>query len=179
MRLCPPKSRNHGKSNSRRTFTAKVQRLTVSRFSVLPARGLGSNVLYPLLVLLSVFGLSRSPVAGDIVGYVRAEGKPGTEAATGHGSYDSRELKFAERVNYGEMHDFIVYIEGKVGTNSPAPSTAEVTTTRVSQKGATFVPHILPIVVGTTMTFFTMFFPSPSPASLTSGFTKALMRRKR
>ena len=90
--------------------------------------------------------------AGTITGTVNAEGKPGTEAAAGAGKYDSRQFKFVERVNYDEMRDFVVYIDGPAGPKSSAPpATAEVTTKRITQKGAVFDPHILPIMEGTTV----------------------------
>jgi plastocyanin len=100
-----------------------------------------------LLILLS--GLSMAN-AGNITGTVRAEGKPAPERAATGGNYDSRKYKFAERVNYDEMHDFVVYIEGPVGAK-PAPPLKPLTvdTRRIEQKGAAFSPHVLPLVVGT------------------------------
>jgi len=91
---------------------------------------------------------------GTIIGTVRARGKEGAEAsATAGGKYDSRQFKFVERVNYEEMHDFIIYIEGAVGPPPiPPEKPAQVITTRnpsVTQKGAMFTPHVLPVVVGT------------------------------
>src|SRR3954469_14283258 len=80
--------------------------------------------------------------AGTITGTVKAQGKEGAEDAASGGKYASRQFKFAERVNYEEMHDFVVYIEGRVGTNSPVPEKAvQVVTTRptsVLQHGAMF-----------------------------------------
>jgi plastocyanin len=50
------------------------------------------------------------------------------------------------------MHDFLVYIEGAVGTNPPVPSKpVQIVTRRIAQKGAMFSPHILPIVAGTSV----------------------------
>ncbi|HSU52633.1 MAG TPA: carboxypeptidase regulatory-like domain-containing protein [Candidatus Dormibacteraeota bacterium] len=88
--------------------------------------------------------------AGTISGVVRAHGKPGTEAGAAGGKYDSRQFKFAERVNYEEMHDFVVYIDGRVldKTNTSA-KTAQVITRRVKQEGAMFDPHVLPVMTGT------------------------------
>lgn len=93
---------------------------------------------------------------GTITGIVRAHGKEGAEAsASAGGKYESRQFKFVERVNYEEMHDFIVYIEGKVGDTPIAPEKhAQVVTVKnpsVTQKGALFTPHVLPVVVGTTV----------------------------
>jgi plastocyanin len=94
--------------------------------------------------------------SGTIIGTVRAHGKEGAEAsATTGGKYDSRQFKFVERVNYEEMRDFIVYIEGPVGEKPIAPEKhAQVVTVKnpsVTQKGALFTPHVLPVVAGTTV----------------------------
>ncbi|MDB6020905.1 MAG: hypothetical protein JWQ04_762 [Pedosphaera sp.] len=99
--------------------------------------------------------------AGTITGHVRAEGKPGAQGADcGNGSYDSRALKFATHVDYAAMHDFIVYLEGPVGTNKPVvpEKPVQVVTARpdrqkieVHQTKAVFNPHVLPVVVGTTV----------------------------
>jgi plastocyanin len=108
-----------------------------------------------LIVLMIVLSTVAHAQSGTIVGIVRAHGKEGAEATTASGKYESRQFKFAERVNYEEMHDFIVSIEGAVGP-APVPpeKPAQVITTRnqaVTQKGAMFTPHVLPVVVGTTV----------------------------
>ena len=91
--------------------------------------------------------------AGTILGTVHAQGKTSAEDDSSGGGYASRKYKFAERINYAELHDFVVYIEGPVGTNTVvAPSQpVVVNTSRVTQQGALFTPHVLPIVVGTTV----------------------------
>src|SRR5262249_48019075 len=90
--------------------------------------------------------------AGNIIGTVTAQGKPGTEADPTCNKYDSRQFKFVERVNYSEMRDFLVHIEGPVGGKPVVPEKpVQVITKRVMQKGAMFSPHVLPIVVGTTV----------------------------
>jgi plastocyanin len=93
--------------------------------------------------------------AGDITGTVHAEPKDGTETAGGAaGNYDSRKYKFVQRVDYSTMQDFVVSLEGTVGTNSaPNTNVIAVTTTRVAQKAATFSPHVLPVLVGTTVSW--------------------------
>ncbi len=91
--------------------------------------------------------------AGTITGHVHAEGKAGAQDAQ-CGLYDSKALKLAERVNYDDMRDFVVYLEGVVGTNKPAAPGKPlqvVTTKKISQKKATFNPHVLPVLVGTTV----------------------------
>lgn len=90
--------------------------------------------------------------AGNITGTVRAQGKEGADSDGGGGKYASRKFKFAERVEYGEMRDFVVYIDGPVGTNAAPEKPVQVVTTRkISQKGAVFAPHVLPVLAGTTV----------------------------
>jgi len=104
------------------------------------------------LALLACCLLAASAAAGTITGNVRAKGKDGADADAGGGKYDSRQFKFVERVNYDEMKDFIVYIDGPLSTTplTPAPA-AQVVTRRVTQQGATFEPHVLPVMIGTTV----------------------------
>lgn len=89
---------------------------------------------------------------GEIRGVVRAEGKPEVSGEAAGGKYDSRKYKFVERVNYAELRNFVVYIDGPV-TNSPTATnaTARVDTKRVNQEKASFTPAVLPIAVGTTV----------------------------
>jgi len=104
------------------------------------------------LALLACCLLAATAGAGTITGNVRAKGKEGADTEAGGGKYDSRQFKFVERVNYDEMKDFIVYIDGPLSASpvTPAP-TAQVVTRRITQQGATFEPHVLPVVVGTTV----------------------------
>jgi plastocyanin len=92
-------------------------------------------------------------LAGDITGTVRAVPKPGTEATAlaTTAAYSSRKFKFVEKVDYDAMRDFVVFLEGKVGTNAVSTNVVQVTTARIAQKGAVFTPHILPVVAGTTV----------------------------
>jgi plastocyanin len=90
--------------------------------------------------------------AATISGTVRAKGKEGTEPESGPGKYDSRQFKFVERVNYADMRDFVVFIDGPMAIKvAPPEAPARVVTSRVEQKGAMFNPHVLPILVGTTV----------------------------
>ncbi len=106
------------------------------------------------LVLFTLAALALQPVrAGTIVGTVRAEGKTDAPGDDAGGAYASRKFKFAEKVDYAAMRDFVVYIKGPVGTNTVVPpgKPLVVTTTRISQQGAVFNPHVLPVVAGTTV----------------------------
>jgi len=104
-----------------------------------------------ILLVQALFACSAN--AGNITGTIRAEGKPGTDDnSAGGGAYGSQKFKFVERVDYAELHDFVVYIEGPVGDKPIAPEMpATVESHHVVQKGAVFAPHVLPIVVGTTV----------------------------
>jgi plastocyanin len=106
----------------------------------------------PYILLIGVAVLT-SARAGTILGTVRAEGKAGTDEQADGGDYASRKYKFAERVNYADLRDFVVYIQGTVGTNPVVAPTnpVVVNTSRVMQQGAMFSPHVLPIVAGTTV----------------------------
>jgi plastocyanin len=105
------------------------------------------------LVILMACGLAAAQLgAATITGVVRAQGKPGTEADQAGGKYESRQFKFVERIDYTAMRDFLVYIDGPAGTNMAAPAQpVQVVTRRIAQKGALFSPHVLPIMVGTTV----------------------------
>ena len=92
-------------------------------------------------------------VAGDITGTVRAEPKAGSEPSpsAARAAYASRKFKFVERVDYAAMKGFVVYLEGKIGTQAAPTNVVEVTTTRIAQQGAVFTPHVLPVLAGTTV----------------------------
>src|SRR3954471_10800973 len=100
---------------------------------------------------LLVFFQLQYAFAGTITGIVRAQGKEGSDREMTGNKYDSRKFKFVERINYAELREFVVYID-EHSTNRAAPAkSVQVTTKRVSQKGAMFTPHVLPIMVGTTV----------------------------
>jgi plastocyanin len=105
-----------------------------------------------LVAALLILTLQGSVQAGDLIGTVRAEGKPGTDAESSSGEYASRKFKFAERVDYSSFKDFVVSIEGPVGGKPvPPEKPLSVGTRHVLQKGAQFDPHVLPVVMGTTV----------------------------
>ena len=77
-------------------------------------------ILLKILLVPLLFAISIQ--AGTITGTMRAEGKPGTDGgAADGGAYDSHKFKFVERVDYADMHDFVVYIDGPVGNKPVAP----------------------------------------------------------
>ncbi len=95
-----------------------------------------------LFILVSAIPIA----AGTIVGTVRAEGKSEQGDAAKGGKYDSRKFKFIEKIDYGELTDFVVYID-QIVTNAPIapPKTLQV----VTQRDAVFRPHVLPVMMGT------------------------------
>jgi plastocyanin len=102
-------------------------------------------------MILGLVGFAVS--AGTITGMVRAEGKvdEGDDSAS-DAAYANWKYKFAERVDYSAMHDFVVYVEGPTGvTNAPTTNLVDVTTMKVAQKSAQFSPHVLPVMAGTTV----------------------------
>jgi len=108
----------------------------------------------PIARAIAVISLCCSTTfAGDITGSVSAEGKKVEDHAKGDAKYDSRKFKFVERVDYEAMRDFVVYIEGPIPTPTKAPGkpVQVVTSREISQRGARFSPHVLPIFVGTTV----------------------------
>ena len=97
-----------------------------------------------LLLFASCFGVCD---AGTIVGKVKAEGKAEAQQDISSGKYESRKWKFVERLNYGEFKDFVVYIDQPIPGSLPPTEPLQV----IIQKNAVFVPHILPVMVGTTV----------------------------
>ncbi len=87
-----------------------------------------------------------SAIGGTIKGHVRAEGKAGAEADASTGQYESRRFKHVERINYEELHEFVVYVDF-TPPEKPKPPAEAIGI--VTQKDATFAPHVLPVVVGT------------------------------
>lgn len=105
-------------------------------------------------IVLLLFAGSVPVLAGTIVGSVHAEAKAGAPDGNGPAAagYASRKFKFVPKVDYTGMRDFVVYLEGVVGTNSaPATNVVSVFTQRIAQHGASFSPHVLPVMVGTTV----------------------------
>lgn len=99
------------------------------------------------VIILGLAG-AASALAGTIAGTVRASPPAGPPEQAGSGAYESRRYKFAEKVDYDHLRDFVVYIDQPVTTATPAaPRLAAVTT----QKDASFDPHVLPVAVGTTV----------------------------
>jgi len=105
-----------------------------------------------LIISFVAAAVVQPALGGTLTGTVTAQGKQVDSGGDSGGKYDSRKYKFAERINYAELHDFVVYIDGPVGAKAAPPQQlVTVDTRRISQKGAMFSPHVLPVVVGTTV----------------------------
>lgn len=102
-----------------------------------------------ILVLVFSFPILSCPLfAGTIRGTVKAEGKIEAGEDLSSGSYESRKYKFLDRINYADLKEFLVYIDQQIPAGVHPPlKTMQV----VIQKDGTFTPHIMPILVGTTV----------------------------
>jgi plastocyanin len=108
-----------------------------------------------LFAVIAMVAWSVPAVAGTIIGNVHAQGKAGAgedASASDDDAYGSRKYKFVTKVDYTGMRDFVVYLEGSMGTNSaPSTNVVSVLTKRIAQHGASFSPHVLAVMVGTTV----------------------------
>ena len=101
--------------------------------------------LFSLLLL----GLAPALPAGTITGTISARGAPeAAEAGAGGGAYQSRRYKFAERLDYDRLTDFVVYIDELMAIVAPPDAKPAAITT---QRNAMFDPHVLPVAVGTVV----------------------------
>ena len=83
--------------------------------------------------------------AGTITGTVQAAPPAPPDATGADGAYASRRYKFVDKLDYEHLQDFVVYIDQLVAPPAnPVPL-------QIVQKDATFEPHVLPVVVGTTV----------------------------
>ena len=106
-----------------------------------PFRVMKTLIALATLLLLPV----TVATAGSISGTVTAQPPPTPEEPGGGGAYASRRYKFVEKIDYAALTDFVINIQDVVAPPAgPAPK-------KIVQKDATFEPHVLPIVVGTTV----------------------------
>lgn len=106
----------------------------------------GSSALITLGLLWALSCLPTS--AGTISGTVKAQGSQPANGGGGSGAYASRKYKFVERLDYDQLPDFVVYIDQVIPGASFAPPKEPAV---VRQKDAMFVPHVLPVIVGTAV----------------------------
>ncbi len=98
------------------------------------------------LLLLVNAAIALHCNAATITGFVHAEGKPTPVTDLG-GKYDSRKYKFAERINYAELRDFVVYIDAPTQEKKPPQPVIKT----ITQMGVTFTPRVMPIMAGTVI----------------------------
>lgn len=89
--------------------------------------------------------------AGSISGSVRGVAPAGGPAAAAEagGAYESRRYKYVERIDYAALRDFVVYVDQPVEEVLPPDRRAQ--SVKTTQKDANFEPHVLPVMVGTTV----------------------------
>ena len=88
--------------------------------------------------------------AGSIVGTVRGVPPAGAApAGDAGGAYDSRRYKFVEKIDYSSLRDFVIYVDEPL--NGVVPEAQRDQVVKTTQRDANFDPHVLPVVVGTTV----------------------------
>ena len=86
--------------------------------------------------------------AGTVRGQVRIIGSPAPLLREG-GTVGAPENP---RTNYASLRDFVVFIEGDAGTNFPPPYTPVlIQVRRDASQNPVFSPHVLPVLIGTTV----------------------------
>jgi plastocyanin len=96
-------------------------------------------------ISIGCLGAAAAVHAATITGTVEARGAPKTADEKSGGAYDSRRYKFVEKIDYDTLTDFVIYIDQLVAPPAnPLPK-------KIVQRNATFEPHVLPVVVGTTV----------------------------
>lgn len=113
---------------------------------MLSTRGHSSVSLFVSLAFLAVH--APLATAGTITGHVEARSVIEETAGDAGGSYGSRRYKFLEKLDYSTLRDFVVNIDG---VDAPPPADQPPPRGTVTQRDGTFVPHVLPVVVGTVV----------------------------
>jgi hypothetical protein len=100
-----------------------------------------------LSIYIGLFCLlpGSAAVAGTITGLVLAKGPMVADQPAADGAYASMRYKFAEKVDYDRLEDFVISIDQPV----PEPPGSPPPAATVTQHNVSFEPHVLPIVVGT------------------------------
>lgn len=99
------------------------------------------------LILFATGWLAGILHGGTITGTVKARGNQIAEENTDD-AYASRRYKFIEKLDYDQFQDFVIYIDQPVAGAPFAPPAKPAV---IKQKDATFVPHVLPVLIGTTV----------------------------
>lgn len=101
-----------------------------------------------LLPVAAILFTPLSAVGGSISGQVHARGAVDSASGDPGAGYGSRRYKFLEKIDYSAFRDFVVYIDEIEAPLAPDQPPARAT---VTQRDGGFVPHVLPIVVGTVV----------------------------
>jgi plastocyanin len=112
--------------------------------------GPGDILTMKTITILSLTAILGLPAAhgGNITGTVHAKGPPEAADPGADDGYQSKRYKYAEKIDYDQLTDFIVYIDQPVAERVPQTKVPVAVTT---QKDASFDPHVLAIAVGTTV----------------------------
>lgn len=109
---------------------------------------LSGSAMMRCLVWGASLGAALAANAGTVRGQVRVSGTPPPPARAG-GMVTPVENP---KTNYANLRDFVVFIEGDGGTNFPPPfSPILIQVRRDAHQNSVFSPHVLPVLVGTTV----------------------------
>src|SRR5688572_1692705 len=100
--------------------------------------------------IVLIASITTTGLAASIIGTVRGlppKGDAGQKA--GGGAYESRRYKYVEKIDYDQLRDFVVYVDQPMTEVMPAELAGQ--TVKTTQKDANFEPHVLPVVVGTSV----------------------------
>jgi len=101
-------------------------------------------------LILAVGAAGSLAHAGTIEGTISAVGPSTAGRPQGSGNYQSRRYKFAEKIDYDHLRDFVVSIDEPVA-DAGAGEEGREAPPRVVQRDVDFEPHVLPIMVGTVV----------------------------
>ena len=104
--------------------------------------------LHVMAILLGTAGLVPC-LGGTITGTIRGAPPAAPPGSRESGAYESRRYKYVEKIDYDQLRDFVVYID-QPPSEGVTPS-SDSQTVKTTQRDANFDPHVLPIVVGTTV----------------------------
>lgn len=93
-------------------------------------------------------GISAAASAGTITGLVAAKGPPVASQAQDSGAYQDLRYKFAERVDYEHLQDFVIYIDQAVPERPGDPPLKKET---ITQRDISFEPRVMPIAAGASI----------------------------
>lgn len=103
-----------------------------------------------IITFTFLFLLTAGPTrGGTLIGNIKAQVESSQSNDGKKSDYGSRRYKFLEKVDYSAFKDFVVSIQDI----EHRPISTELLRATVEQRNGTFVPHVLPIVAGTQVTW--------------------------